>query len=86
MKQSSDFPDFQGWEEGYAAFTYSYKEKDMLINYIKNQHKHHQKENTESELKHLWMENSMEPDSIQPFRLSDCEYSPFPQSLRFIGG
>jgi hypothetical protein len=27
MKQSSDFPDFQGWEEGYAAFTYSYKEK-----------------------------------------------------------
>jgi REP element-mobilizing transposase RayT len=63
MKQSSDFPGFQGWEEGYAAFTYSYKEKDMLINYIKNQQKHHQKENTESELKHLWMENGMEPDA-----------------------
>jgi REP element-mobilizing transposase RayT len=27
MKQSSGFPAFQGWEEGYAAFTYSYKEK-----------------------------------------------------------
>jgi REP element-mobilizing transposase RayT len=62
MKQSSDFPDFQGWEEGYAAFTYSYKEKYILINYIKNQQKHHQKENTASELKHLWMENGMEPD------------------------
>jgi hypothetical protein len=63
MKQSSDFPDFQGWEEGYAAFTYSYKEKDILINYIKNQQQHHQKESTASELKHLWMEHGMEPDA-----------------------
>ena len=34
MIQSSYFPDFQGWGEGYAAFTYSYKEKEVLINYI----------------------------------------------------
>jgi len=31
MKQSADFPNFRGWEEGYASFTYSYKEKDILI-------------------------------------------------------
>jgi len=62
MKQSSDFPAFRGWEEGYAAFTYSYKDKEMLINYIKNQQKHHRKEDTSNELKRLWIENGMEPN------------------------
>ncbi|MDR2147562.1 MAG: IS200/IS605 family transposase [Tannerella sp.] len=62
MKQSPYFPDFCGWEEGYAAFTYSYKEKETLINYIKNQQIHHQEEDTVSELKRLWIENGMEPD------------------------
>jgi REP element-mobilizing transposase RayT len=62
LKQSGDFPAFQGWEEGYAAFTYSYKDKEVLIRYIKNQQKHHQKENTRDELIHLWKENGMEPD------------------------
>jgi len=63
MKQSSDFSYFRGWEEGYAAFTYSYKEKQVIINYIKNQQNHHQKENTHNELKRLWIENEMEPDA-----------------------
>jgi REP element-mobilizing transposase RayT len=62
MKQSSYFPSFRGWEEGYAAFTCSYKEKDMLIRYIKNQQEHHRKEDTQNELKRIWMENGMEPD------------------------
>ena len=62
MKQSSDFPEFKGWEEGYAAFTYSYQDKDMLIGYIKKQQEHHKKENTQNELKRLWIENGMEPD------------------------
>ena len=62
MKQSSDFPSFQGWEEGYAAFTYSYKEKDVVINYIKNQQIHHQQEDTQNELKRLWKENGMDSD------------------------
>jgi REP element-mobilizing transposase RayT len=62
MKQNPDFPLFRGWEEGYAAFTYSYKEKDVLVNYIKNQQKHHLKENTQNELKRLWIKNGMKPD------------------------
>ena len=62
LKQSPDFPAFRGWEEGYAAFTYSYKEKEVLINYIKKQQEHHQKENTQNELIRLWLENGMEPD------------------------
>jgi REP element-mobilizing transposase RayT len=63
MKQSPDFPSFQGWEEGYAAFTYSYKEKKVLINYIKSQQEHHKKESTLEELLRLWKENGMEPDA-----------------------
>ena len=62
LKQSSDFPAFQGWGEGYSAFTYSYKEKETLINYIKKQQEHHKKENTQDELKRLWIENGMELD------------------------
>ena len=62
MKQSSDFPSFRGWEEGYAAFTYSYKEKEVLINYIKKQQEHHQKENSRDELIRIWKENGMKPD------------------------
>ena len=63
MKQSPDFPHFQGWGEGYAAFTYSYKEKEVLINYIKKQQEHHKWENTHDELVRLWEENGMEPDA-----------------------
>ena len=37
------FPKFQGWQEGYGAFTETIKAKDRLINYIKNQEKHHKK-------------------------------------------
>ena len=62
LKGSSDFPSFHGWGEGYAAFTYSYKDKETLINYIKRQQEHHQKENTYHELIRLWKENGMEID------------------------
>ena len=63
MKQSPDFPAFCGWEEGYAAFTYAYREKEKLINYIKKQKEHHQKESTRNELIRLWTENGMELDA-----------------------
>jgi REP element-mobilizing transposase RayT len=62
LKQSGEFPEFNGWSEGYAAFTYSFKDKNILINYIKNQQKHHQNENIEDELKRLFKEHGIEPD------------------------
>ena len=62
LKQSADFPAFQGWAEGYCAFTYSYKEKEVLINYIKKQQEHHKEENTQDELRRLWRENGMDFD------------------------
>lgn len=62
MKQSGLFPEFEQWQEGYGAFTYSVKEKDKVIDYIKNQKKHHKKENFEKEFRRLLEENEIEFD------------------------
>ena len=44
------------------AFTYSVKEKDTIINYIKNQTEHHKSENFYDEFKRLLIENEIEFD------------------------
>ena len=41
LRQNPDFPDFRGWADGYAALTYSWKDKDTISNYIANQREHH---------------------------------------------
>lgn len=41
IKTTGLFKNFHGWQGGYGAFTYSIKEKDRLIRYIKNQEEHH---------------------------------------------
>jgi REP element-mobilizing transposase RayT len=41
IKKKQIFPKFNGWQEGYAAFTYSIKSKERLIQYVKNQERHH---------------------------------------------
>ena len=35
------FPLFDGWANGYAAFTYSVQERPTVVEYIKNQKEHH---------------------------------------------
>ena len=62
LKQTGKFPEFDGWAEGYAALTYAWKDKDMIINYIKNQQEHHKKETFEEELRRLLKENGIEVD------------------------
>ena len=62
MKEHGKFPDFEGWQDGYGAFTYSVREKDMIINYIKNQKEHHRSENFYDEYKRLLVENGIEFD------------------------
>jgi putative transposase len=44
IKSNNLFPGFEGWQEGYAAFTHNYSSLDTLVNYIKNQEEHHKKE------------------------------------------
>ncbi|MBE9481887.1 MAG: IS200/IS605 family transposase [Bacteroidetes bacterium] len=41
IKEQGLFPAFKAWQEGYGAFTYSIKEKEALVNYIKKQETHH---------------------------------------------
>ena len=62
MKESGLFPDFEGWQDGYGAFTYSVREKNMIINYVKNQKEHHKRETFYDEFKRLLMENDIEFD------------------------
>ena len=62
MKQTTYFPLFKGWVEGYGAFTYSIRERDMIINYVKKQKRHHNVETSGDEFKRLLMENGIEFD------------------------
>lgn len=62
LKQSGNFPDFKGWAEGYAGLTYSWKDKDVIINYIKNQKEHHKNQSFEDELRGLLKEHGIEWD------------------------
>jgi len=53
------FPDFNGWQDGYGGFTYSFDRKDVLIDYIKNQEEHHKKVTFEEEYKALLKEHNI---------------------------
>ena len=59
MKECGKFPDFKGWQEGYGAFTYSNRDKNMIIEYIKNQKLHHKKETFEEEFRRILKENGV---------------------------
>jgi len=43
IKQVDGFDKFQAWGEGYAALSYSLRDKDKIIQYIINQQEHHKK-------------------------------------------
>lgn len=62
MKETGYFPDFAGWQVGYGAFTYSIRDKDIIIEYVKNQKEHHKKKNFYDEYKRLLKENGIEFD------------------------
>ena len=62
IKKESLFQNFTGWQDGYAAFTYSLSEKDKLVNYVKNQEEHHKVITYHEELKQLLIEQKIEFD------------------------
>jgi len=53
------FPAFDGWQNGYAAFTYSISEKNRLIEYVKNQEVHHKEMSFKEELIELLKEHKI---------------------------
>jgi len=62
IKKHNLFPSFNGWQDGYGAFTYSFNDKDRLIEYVKNQETHHKKANYINELTDLLKEHGVEFD------------------------
>jgi putative transposase len=59
LKQSGKFPGFRGWAIGYSAFTCNWRDKDKLIDYIKNQQAHHHTSSYEAELRRLLKEHDV---------------------------
>jgi len=62
LRENENFPDFVAWQKGYSAFTYSVRDKDLIVNYIKKQKEHHKKETSLNELKRILQENGVEFD------------------------
>jgi putative transposase len=62
IKKSKLFPTFDGWQDGYGAFTYSFRDKDKLIEYVKNQEIHHQVITSRDEFIELLDEHGIEFD------------------------
>lgn len=62
IKENKLFINFNGWQEGYGAFTYSIKDKDVLIEYVKNQEEHHSKRSFKDEYLELLKEHQIEFD------------------------
>jgi putative transposase len=60
IKEKKLFDGFNGWQEGYGAFTYSIKEKDRLIEYVKNQEEHHRVRTFRDEFIELLDEHGIE--------------------------
>jgi len=62
IKANNLFPQFKGWQTGYAYFTYSNEARANLIGYVKNQESHHHKKTFKEELIELLHEHGVEFD------------------------
>jgi len=62
LKSNGNFPEFRAWGEKYGAFTVFYQGKEGIIEYIKNQRKHHQDESFTDEYRRLINESGIEID------------------------
>jgi putative transposase len=62
IKEQNLFEGFIGWQDGYGAFTYTVKEKDRLIEYVKNQEEHHKIKTFKEEYRELLLEHEIEFD------------------------
>ena len=62
IKQENIFPNFNGWQDGFGAFSYHYSAKDNLIEYVKNQAEHHKNISFKEEYIALLEENGIEFD------------------------
>ncbi|MBB1078084.1 IS200/IS605 family transposase [Rhodoferax sp. 4810] len=62
LSTNPNFPDFEGWAVSFAAFSYNFREKQTIIDYIINQKEHHKKISFEDEYRQFLIENGLEID------------------------
>ncbi len=53
IKEKRIFPNFNGWQSGFGAFTYDISAKENLMNYVRNQKEHHKRRSFEKEYEAL---------------------------------
>ena len=56
------FQEFDGWAEGYSAFSINFMDLGELIEYVKNQREHHKMKNFEEEYRRLILESGLKID------------------------
>ena len=61
-KHPEKFPHFDGWGNGYAAFTYSVNERENIINYIIKQKEHHHHKTFREEYQEMLVEFNLDPE------------------------
>ena len=62
LKANPHFPRFCGWGREYAGFSYSLRDKDMIVGYIKKQKEHHRKKTFAEEHRAFLTENGVSID------------------------
>ncbi len=62
MNNNPRFPKFTYWSKEYAAFSCSQSVRDTIVNYIRNQKKHHSKQTFEEEYRKVIEENGVHID------------------------
>lgn len=60
LKGNPSFPNWNGWGHEYAAISYSVRDKEMIVNYIKGQKEHHKKVSFQDEYRAFLLENGIE--------------------------
>lgn len=59
MKSNPNFSHFRGWGREYAGFSYSLRDKDMIIGYIMKQKEHHRRTTFADEYRAFLEENGI---------------------------
>ena len=62
IKENLDLDEFNGWQDGYSAFTYSISARRNLIRYVENQESHHRSKTYLQELQKLLQVNQVHYD------------------------
>ncbi len=62
IRKDKAFPNWNGWSEGYGAFTYSVSEIPNVIEYINNQKEHHKKLSFAEEYRQWLISMGVSPD------------------------